>query len=60
MSSDQILEVTSHDFKDNISKYLNMLRRGAVTAIVIKRYRKRIAVVRDFNPSKQSYPRPTW
>jgi len=52
-----IPEVTMHEFKSHLAQYLNQLRLGNIDGIVIKKYHRRIALVWDYNPGREPYPR---
>lgn len=41
------LELTTHEFKNNIGHYLNLLSSKAYDAIIVKRYNKRVAMIVD-------------
>lgn len=47
-----VLIVSTHDFKTNLSKYLRLLRKGEVEGIVVRRYRRHLAMMVPLGKAK--------
>lgn len=43
--SDEILFVTMHDFKQNMSRYISALREGKYDCIILKRYKRNMCLI---------------
>lgn len=44
------LVVSIHDFKTNLSKYIRQLQRGDVRGVVVRRYKKPLAIFAPIKP----------
>jgi hypothetical protein len=52
--SDEILFVTMHEFKQNMSRYISELREGKYGCIILKRYKRKMCLITD--PGRRSRP----